>query len=391
MGWQVSVRGRTITSSAIREILKVTERPDVISFAGGLPAPETFPLDRIRDACADVLARAGTQALQYAPTEGLAPLRAWIAERHAIPGGTVDPEQVLITTGSQQALDLVGKVLVDPGSVVLVETPTYLGALQALSLSLPRFVPVPCDQDGPLPEGLLAARAHDARFLYLIPNFQNPTGRYIPESRRVAILQAAAEADITIVEDDPYSALSYDGSSASTFLSLGGDRVIRLGSFSKLLAPGLRIGYCIAPPDIRRRLVLAKQAADLHTPSFTQAVAYEVVKDGFLDRHVPTIRALYAAQCSAMLAALERHFPPGAVWNRPRGGMFIWVTLPPTVDASALLERAIDAGVAFVPGAPFYAEQPSVNTMRLSFVTVAPPMIEVGIARLGRIIRGMMD
>jgi 2-aminoadipate transaminase len=391
MAWQVSVRGRTITSSAIREILKVTERPDVISFAGGLPAPQTFPLDRIRDACTDVLARAGTRALQYAPTEGLAPLREWIAERHSAPGCAIDPEQVLITTGSQQALDLIGKVLVEAGSVVLVETPTYLGALQALSLSLPRFVSVPCDDDGPLPEGLLAARAHDARFLYLIPNFQNPTGRYIPEARRVAILQAAAEADLTLVEDDPYSALAYDGSSAATFLSLGGDRVIRLGSFSKLLAPGLRIGYCIAPVDIRRRLVLAKQAADLHTPSFTQAVAFEVVKDGFLDRHVPTIRSLYAAQCAAMLAALERHFPPGAVWNRPRGGMFVWVTLPPSIDGAVLLERAIEEKVAFVPGAPFYAEQPQANTMRLSFVTVPPPLIDEGIARLGRLIRGMMD
>jgi 2-aminoadipate transaminase len=391
MGWQISVRGRSITSSVIREILKVTERPDVISFAGGLPAPETFPIEGIGRACADVLARAGRQALQYAPTEGSAPLRAWIAAQHATADCPVDAERVLITTGSQQALDLIGKVLVDPDSVVLVETPTYLGALQALSLSQPRFVSVPCDEDGPLPEGVLAARDLDARFLYLVPNFQNPTGRYIPEARRVAILQAAAEADVTIVEDDPYSALSYDGSTAPTFLSLGGDRVIRLGSFSKLLAPGLRVGYCIAPPDIRRRLVMAKQAADLHTPSFTQALVYEMVKDGFLDRHVPAIRSLYAAQCTAMLAALERHFPPGVTWNRPRGGMFIWVTLPPGIDAAELLERAIEAKVAFVPGAPFYAEHPRVNTMRLSFVTVPPPKIDEGIARLGQLLRGMLD
>ena len=369
----------------------VTERPDVISFAGGLPAPETFPIPQMSEASAGVLARAGRQALQYAPTEGLAPLRAWIAERESTPDRPVDAEHVLITTGSQQALDLIGKVLVDPESVVLVETPTYLGALQALSLSLPRFVSVPCDGDGPLPEGLLAAREHEARFLYLIPNFQNPTGRYIPDARRVAILRAAAEADLTIVEDDPYSVLSYDGSRAPTFLSLGGERVIRLGSFSKLLAPGLRVGYCIAPPDIRRRLVLAKQAADLHTPSFTQAIVYEVVKDGFLDRHVPTIRALYAAQCAAMLDALERHFPQGVTWNRPRGGMFIWVTLPRGLDAAALLERAVEAKVAFVPGAPFFAENPCVNTMRLSFVTVPPPLIDEGIARLGRLVREMMD
>jgi 2-aminoadipate transaminase len=381
-----SRRAQTLTSSAIRDILKVTERPEVISFAGGLPAPETFPCERIREVCDRILLSAPSAALQYGPSEGYAPLREWIA-RHCSSGGrTIDPEQVLITTGSQQALDLLGKVLVDQERSVLVETPTYLGALQALSLFEPKFISVPSDDSGPLPEEISALAGAHSSFLYLIPNFQNPTGRRIPLQRRLALLESAARTGLMLVEDDPYGELSYDGTRVPSLLSLDAERVVHVGSFSKLLAPGLRVGYVITPKALHGKLVQAKQAADLHTPSFTQRIVYEVVKDGFLAAHIPNIRAHYANQCRVMLEALERHFPAQARWNFPEGGMFIWVTLPVGIDASALLELAIRANVAFVPGAPFYAGDPMTNTMRLSFVTVRPERIEEGIARLGEIL-----
>ncbi|HEY8540344.1 MAG TPA: PLP-dependent aminotransferase family protein [Steroidobacteraceae bacterium] len=379
----LSQRAQKLTSSAIREILKVTERPEVISFAGGLPSPATFPVDRLSAACQEVLAKAPSAALQYGPTEGYLPLREWVAARHA-----VDVDNVLITTGSQQGLDLLGKVLIDVGSRVLVETPTYLGALQAFSLSEPRFVSVSSDDDGIVLEALAPELARRARFFYCLPNFQNPTGRRMPGARRQALARIADDAGLLLIEDDPYGELSYSGERLPTLHSLNPDGVVYLGSFSKVLAPGLRVGYLIAPKPLLRKLVQAKQAADLHTPSFNQRVVHEAVKDGFLDAHIPTIRALYASQCRAMLEALSRHFPRTVTWNRPAGGMFIWVKLPEHIDAMALLDKAVVANVAFVPGAPFFANEPQRNTLRLSFVTVPTDKIEEGIARLGRLIAG---
>jgi 2-aminoadipate transaminase len=383
MTWTLSQRAQKLTSSAIREILKVTERPDVISFAGGLPSPVTFPVERLRAACREVLAAAPTAALQYGPTEGYLPLREWVAARHE-----VDVDSVLITTGSQQGLDLLGKVLIDAGSRVLVETPTYLGALQAFSLSEPQFVSADSDDDGLVPGALVPELVRDARFLYCLPNFQNPTGRRLPVERRRALTRLAAEAGLLLIEDDPYGELAYSGERLPTLHSMHPDGVVHLGSFSKVLAPGLRVGYLLAPGPLHRKLVQAKQAADLHTPSFNQRIVYEVIKDGFLDEHIPTIRMLYARQCRAMLDALARHFPPGVTWNRPAGGMFIWVKLPAHLDAMTLLDKAVAANVAFVPGAPFFANEPQINTLRLSFVTVPTEKIEEGIARLGRLIAG---
>jgi 2-aminoadipate transaminase len=388
MSWTLSQRAQKLTSSAIREILKVTERPEVISFAGGLPSPDTFPVDRLRALADEVLRTTPTPALQYGPTEGYAALREWIAKRHSTRTLTIDPANVLVTTGSQQALDLLGKVLIDAGSRVLVETPTYLGALQAFSLSEPSFVSVPSDDRGLVPSALTPELLAGARFLYCLPNFQNPTGRRLPLERREALTRLARDAGLLLIEDDPYAALSYSGDALPTMLSMHPEGVVYLGSFSKVLAPGLRVGYLIAPQALHRKLVQAKQAADLHTPSFTQRIVYETIKDGFLDDHIPTIRALYKERCETMLAAMDEHFPKSLKWNRPEGGMFIWVELPPGVDSFKLLDQAIAQNVAFVPGGPFYANEPQLNTLRLSFVTVPAEKIRKGIAVLGALLNG---
>ncbi|AOK30282.1 2-aminoadipate aminotransferase [Burkholderia singularis] len=380
--WTLSERARKLTSSAIREILKVTERPEVISFAGGLPAPATFPAERMREAADRVLRDAPGAALQYSATEGFLPLREWIAERYR-----VRTTQVLVTTGSQQALDLLGKALVDPGCRVLVETPTYLGALQSFSLYEPHYVQVPTDDAGLLPDALTPELTRGARLLYAQPNFQNPTGRRLPVERRRALAALAQTSPFPVLEDDPYGALNYAGEPLPTMLSMAPEHIVHLGTFSKVLAPGLRIGYIIAPEELHFKLVQAKQATDLHTPSLTQRIAYEVIKDGFLDTHIPAIRQLYAAQCDAMLASLARHMPPGVSWNRPEGGMFIWVKLPARIDSMQLLDAAVANHVAFVPGAPFFANDAQQNTLRLSFVTVPPERIEEGVARLGKLLR----
>ncbi len=386
MDWRVSNRAQKLTSSAIREILKVTERPEVTSFAGGLPSPTTFPVARIQAACADILARDPKAALQYGPTEGYLPLREWIAIRCSRSGAAVSPGNVLVTTGSQQALDLIAKVLVEKDRNLLVETPTYLGALQAFSLFEPRFVSVPCDDQGPIIGELSSLAAEPASGFYLLPNFQNPSGRRIELERRRELVDVANRRDLLLIEDDPYGELSYDGEMLPTLLSMDQRGVVYTGSFSKVLAPGLRVGFVVAPDAIYRKLVQAKQAADLHTPSFTQRIVYEAVKDGFLDTHIPTIRALYGKHCDSMLDALKKYFPKAAHWQAPRGGMFVWVTLPESVDCAKLLEKAIANNIAFVPGAPFFSGTPEHNTMRLSFVTVPPEKIQLGIKRLGELI-----
>jgi len=381
-----SGRARAIESSAIREILKVTERPEVISFAGGLPSPLTFPVAAMRASLDRVLSAAGREALQYSTTEGYAPLREWIAARVGTPQAPVTPDQVLIVSGSQQGLDLLAKVLVDPGDTVLVETPTYLGALQSFSLFAPKYVSIASDEDGLLPEALTESM-RGAKLLYCLPNFQNPTGRLLSEARRYRLAERARELDLLILEDDPYGELSYDGATPPSIRSLAPERTVYMGSFSKVLAPGLRLGYVIAPLALRSKLVQAKQATDLHTATLSQMAVYDVIKDGFLDTHIPTIRALYRDQCAAMLAALAQHMPAGVRWNTPRGGMFLWAELPRGMDASAVLARAIELNVAFVPGAPFYAANPVIESLRLAFVTVPPPRIEEGVKRLAGVIR----
>ncbi|MFM2058798.1 MAG: hypothetical protein RLY71_3183 [Pseudomonadota bacterium] len=387
--WTQARRSARMNPS-IREILKVTELPGILSMAGGLPSPDSFPVEAMRVACERVLRESPREALQYAASEGYAPLRAWIAAHlHARHGMTVTADQVLITTGSQQGLDLVAKVLVDAGAPVAVETPTYLGALQAFAPMEPIFASVASDGDGPLPEAI-AALPHDApgtRFLYVLPNFQNPSGRVMPEARRQAVIAAAQQARIPLVEDNPYGDLWYDEAPPAPLAARWPEGVIYLGSFSKVLAPGLRLGYVVAPPALYPKLLQAKQAADLHTPSFNQRIVHEVIKDGFLDQHMPTVQARYRVQRDAMRAALAAHLPAGSEWQAPSGGMFFWVRLPAGCDALALLPKAVEAGVAYVPGAAFYAHAPDVRTLRLSFVTLTPAEIERAVATLGAVLQ----
>jgi 2-aminoadipate transaminase len=388
--WTLARRAQKMNPSVIREILKITEKPGIISFAGGLPSPKTFPIAEFSAASARVLREDGQAALQYAASEGFAPLREQVARN--LPW-EVDPAQVLITTGSQQGLDLIAKVLIDAGSRILVETPTYLGALQAFTPMEPTVASVASDADGPDLDDLQAKMgqgADAARFFYVLPNFQNPTGRSISEARRAALVERAAALNLPLVEDNPYGDLWFDTPPPAPLTARNPEGAIYMGSFSKVLAPGLRLGYVVAPSAIYPKLLQAKQAADLHSPGYNQRMVAEVIKDGFLDRHVPTIRALYKAQCRAMLAALAQEMQGLDVqWNRPDGGMFLWVRLPEGMNAVALLPKAVDAGVAFVPGAAFYAQAPDPRTLRLSFVTASEAQIHLGIAALAQAIRDM--
>jgi 2-aminoadipate transaminase len=382
--WTLAQRAHKMNPSVIREILKVTEKPGIISFAGGLPSPRTFPVEAFAAACETVLRTDGRAALQYAASEGLLALREWIAGQ--LPWD-VSPDQVLITTGSQQGLDLVAKVLIDTGSTVLVETPTYLGALQAFTPMEPSIVSVDSDAEG-IDVADLAKKAPGARFFYVLPNFQNPTGRSMSEPRRQALVERAQALGLPIVEDNPYGDLWFDQPPPKPLTARNPEGCIYLGSFSKVLAPGLRLGYVVAPKAIMPKLLQAKQAADLHSPTFNQRMVAEVLKDGFIDRHVPTIRALYKAQCHAMLDALSKEMAGLDVqWNQPDGGMFLWVRLPEGVNAIDLLPKAVDRGVAFVPGAAFFATEPDPRSLRLSFVTASEEQIRVGIKALADTIR----
>jgi 2-aminoadipate transaminase len=388
MSWTMARRAERLNPSTIREILKVTERPGIISLAGGLPSADTFPVAAMREATERVLRDTPREALQYAASEGYAPLREWVAAEMSSHGVDADADQVLITTGSQQGLDLVGKVLIDPASTVAVESPTYLGALQAFAPYEPTFVAVEGDEQGPLPEAMAVAQG--ARFLYLLPNYQNPTGRCMSAARREAVVARAAALELPIVEDNPYGDLWFDEPPPPPLSALAqraGADAVYLGSFSKVLAPGLRLGYIVAPRLLYPKLLQAKQAADLHTPGFNQRVVHEVIKGGFLREHVPTIRQRYKAQRDAMRAALEQHLGGLARWNAPVGGMFFWLELQPGIDATALLPQAVDAGMAFVPGSTFFPQGGHQNTLRLSFVTVPPERITEGVVALARVLK----
>ena len=394
--WTLARRAAKMNPSVIREILKVTEKPGIISFAGGLPSPKTFPIAEFARACEAVLRGKGEvygqAALQYASSEGYAPLREMVAT--GLPW-KVDASQVLITTGSQQGLDLIAKVLIDAGSRILVETPTYLGALQAFTPMEPGVVSVASDDEGIAVADLLgkvgapnSPPGTRARFLYVLPNFQNPTGRTMSEARRAALSKAAAQAGLPIVEDNPYGDLWFDAPPPLPLTARNPEGCVYLGSFSKVLAPGLRLGFMVAPAALMPKLLQAKQAADLHSPGFNQRMIAEVMKDGFLDRHVPTIRALYKSQRDAMLAALSREMKGlDMTWNTPVGGMFLWARLPASMSAVELLPKAVDKGVAFVPGAAFYADNADPRTLRLSFVTASVDQISTGIAALAAAIR----
>ncbi|GAA3869533.1 PLP-dependent aminotransferase family protein [Saccharothrix violaceirubra] len=373
------MRALNVRSSPVRDLLALVSRPEVISFAGGLPAPELFDVDGLRAAFDRAVSR---RTLQYAPTEGDPDLRASIAARLTGRGLPTDAGQLLVTSGSQQALTLIATALLEPGAVVAVEEPTYLAALQCLGLAGARLVPVAGDEHGLVPESLAeVVERSKPELLYLVPTFANPTGRTLPAARRAAIADLASRHGFWVVEDDPYGELRYAGEAVPTLASFG-DRVLHVGSFSKVGAPGLRLGWLRAPADLLRALVVVKQAADLHTSTIDQAAAATYLAETDLDAHVATLCREYGVRRDAMLAALPGTLPAGSTWTTPDGGMFVWAGLPGDVDAAVVLERALKHDVAFVPGGPFFATTPDHSTLRLSFTTNTPERIAEGMTRL---------
>jgi len=387
-------RVQTMKSSVIRELLKLTEQPDIISFAGGLPAPEVFPVKEFQKACNQVLMDHGAQALQYSTTEGYVPLRELVSERSAHQGLQVTAENVLITSGSQQALDFIGRLFINQGDYVVVEAPTYLGALQAWNMYGAQYISVRADEHGMVMDELEAALRIGPKFIYILPNFQNPSGSTLSLERRMKLVELADKYGVPIVEDDPYGQLRYEGDHIPSVAALDSryrnehngeynGNVIYLSTFSKLLAPGLRLAWVIAPLEVIRKFVMTKQAADLHTSSINQQVAYEVAKGGFLDEHVKVIRATYKERRDVMVEMMEEMFPSEVNWIKPQGGMFLWGVLPENVDAAEVLEAAVERKVAFVPGGAFYPNGGGANTMRLNFSYSSPDTVREGITRLG--------
>lgn len=376
--------------STIREILKVTAQPDVISFAGGLPAPELFPVAEVRGAADAVLTQYGSRALQYSQSEGVPPLREWIAGEMGRRGIRAASADVLITNGSQQVLDLAGKLFLNPGDVVLTENPTYLAAIQAFQTFEARFVPVPTDGDGLVPEALPdLIRQHRPKFLYTIPNFQNPTGITLSAARRERLAKLAAEHNLTIVEDDPYGKLRYRGADVPPVKHWDeAGRVLYASTFSKTIAPGLRIGWLVAPPEIFNRLLILKQASDLHTSSFDQLVAHAYLTQSDPVAHVEKIRRAYGERFEVLDGALRAAMPPGFSWTKPEGGMFLWITGPAQLDALELLRRAIEQKVAFVPGRDFFPADGGRNFLRLNYSNSTPERIREGVGRLAALCRG---
>ncbi len=387
-----SRRMGTVRRSFIREILKVTADPSIISFAGGLPNPELFPLEDIARASAAELADGGRDALQYSTTEGFPPLREFIAQRYREKWGlSVDPSEILITTGSQQGLDLIGKIFLDPGDKVIIERPGYLGAIQAFSLFEPEFVNIPLLDDGPDLDALSAALALKPKLFYAVPNFQNPSGLSYCEEKRRAVAEILRDTDTLFVEDDPYGELRFIGRHLPPVRAFTGGSSLLLGTFSKVAAPGFRIGWVVAQKSIMEKLVTAKQAADLHTSTFAQRILWRHLTENDLDAHIERIRDRYGKQRETMVAAIERHFPAGVTISRPEGGMFLWVRLPEGCSAVELFDKSIARKVAFVPGFPFYADGGGTNTMRLNFSNADPERIEEGIKRLGACIQEFLD
>lgn len=392
--YRYAFRTQQMSSSVIRELLKLTELPEIISFAGGLPAPEVFPLERFREASNTVLENFGPQSLQYSTTEGHRPLREMIARHISRFSSEVSADNVLITSGSQQALDFVGRLFVNRGDYIVVESPTYLGALQAWNAYGAQYIPVRADEHGMIVDELEAALRVGPKFIYVLPNFQNPSGSTLSLERRQQLIRIADKYGVPIIEDDPYGQLRYEGEHIPSIVALDSEyrgpngghysgNVIYLSTFSKLLAPGLRLGWVIAPSEVIQKLVMSKQAADLHTSSFNQYIAFEAAKGGFLDEHVKVIRATYKERRDVMIEMMEEMFPAGVTWRKPKGGMFLWSILPEGMDSAEVLKRAVEKKVAFVPGEAFHPLGGGRNTMRLNFSYSSPETIREGIARLG--------
>lgn len=392
-GAQAKRAGR-MKSSIIRELLKVTLIPDVISFAGGLPAPEAFPVRDFQDACRWVLDHQPEQALQYGTTEGYPPLKDYLIEAMARYNLPAVRGNVLFTNGSQQALDLLGRVFIDEGDKIIVGLPTYLGAIQAWNVYGPQYVTVHEDDNGMCMDDVeRALRAHPGlKFIYVLPNFHNPAGTTLPLERRQRLVELAARHGAFIIEDDPYGELRYEGEDITPIFTLHKENTIYLSTFSKTLAPGLRLGWMVAPERVIAKLIQAKQGADLNTSTLVQYVAYDICQRGLIRAHVRKIRKLYGDRRDAMLKAMEEHFPPEVTWTRPQGGLFLWVRMPDGMDSERLLDVAVQEKVAFVPGRAFYPNEGEGQCcMRLNFSYCEPATIEEGIKRLGRAIKRQME
>lgn len=400
--WQSRYAQRTqrVSSSIIRELLKYTQKPGMISFGGGLPAPDAFPFAEVDAATRRVVENFGPAALQYGTTEGYLPLRELLVEHMERYGIKVTPDNVLITSGSQQALDFIGKLLINPGDHVLVEEPTYLGAIQAWNTYQSEYVTVPLDDDGVQIDKLEAALRTGPKFMYILPNFHNPAGVTLSLERRRKLVELAHHYGTPIVEDDPYGQLRYEGEHVPPLVKIDAEfqgnakggkpftgNVIYLSTFSKTLAPGLRIAWIVAPGEVIKSLVQLKQGADLHTSTFCQYVAHEVAKDGFLDKHVKVIRKLYGERRLVMLEALEKNFPKSVRWTKPQGGLFLWVQLPKGGDSVEILKEALEENVAFVPGIAFSARGGGNESMRLNFSYSPPDTIREGIRRLSVVLK----
>lgn len=388
IGWEARLARRTarMKGSIIRELLKYATQPDIISFAGGLPAPELFPVRAFDEACRFVLANEGQIALQYSPTEGYVPLKEWLAETMSKYSIWVEPENILLVNGSQQGLDLIGKLFVDPDACIVTSAPTYLGALQAWNAYEPRYNSVPLDDDGmcvdELEERLLCGER--PCFVYVMPNFHNPAGTTLPLERRERLAQLAREHNLVIIEDDPYGELRYEGEDITPLFRLAPERTIYLSTFSKTLAPGIRLAWVVAPKPIITRLVHAKQGADLHTGTFVQMVASDICQRGILRQHVRRLRQVYRQRRDTMLEALAEHWPQETSWTHPQGGLFLWARVPERINTKDFMEKALAAKVAYVPGFAFFpGKEGGEHAMRLNFSNANEAMINEGICRLG--------
>ncbi len=382
MNWSKHFSKRThgMKPSTIREILKLTQKPEVISFAGGLPAPNLFPVEHLQEATNKIFQENATQALQYSTTEGYPPLREWIASQL-----NVSPKQIQIVSGSQQALDLVGKILLDPKDKIVVASPTYMGALRAFDAYEISYISVSCDEEGMQPQSLEEALSQKPKLIYVTPNFDNPTGITMSLVRRQALVNLAQEYNVAIFEDDPYGKLRFEGEELPSLFKLAPQQVIHAGTFSKTMVPGFRLGWVVAEPEVLELLIRTKQASDLHTPTITQYIAHEITKNGFMTDHIKQVQAYYRKQRDFMLAAMQEHFYNEIHWTHPQGGMFLWVTLPEGNDATALLDKAVDQKVAYVPGEPFHANGGGKNTFRLSYSIATKEQVDAGITRLGQV------
>ncbi len=387
MKFEFAARMGKVPRSFIREILKVTEDPEIISFAGGLPSPESFPYQDIKEVAVQVLEENGAQALQYSTTEGYYPLREWVSHRYQARGLKVEPEEVLVTNGSQQGLDLVGKIFLNQNDPVLVERPTYLAALQSFGLYEPEFHSLPLEKDGVDVNHLEEARDRfHPKLFYAVPSFQNPTGISYSLKRRKEVARALKDSNTVFVEDNPYGEIRFMGEDHPPVKAFLEDSVL-LGSFSKIVSPGIRLGWITAPLEVMDKLVTAKQASDLHSSLLSQMIVHRYLTHYDVEAHLNKIRCMYRRQRDLMVSLIKEEFPEDVECTEPEGGMFLWVTLPEGTSSLELFEMALKEKVAFVPGQAFYAEKPQLNTLRMNFSNSSEEKIKEGISRLARSIR----